>query len=960
MAIFGIGRRNQEAPPEETPEEAADPAAEGETPETAFEAQGRELLEREKNLSKNESINKLIDSILANEFELNMRQERFRELHGNNFIGRAKAYLDGEGRWVPVRDEAGDIEHLELQGGDFCYTEEDTPDGFTRGTIRHNRANEITRRSASVVLKTARTAGLSVAIGLVTGGLGATFVPALVGSLAGRGGVEIVRAGASRERYYRERLEIARVQYFKQCRELASRVGHAYAPEITPLPEDQYDEQRNQAIKDMVNFVYSYEHLAVNAEYDEDGNPYVQNEVMGDPLTPRGEIGDPRPGDETAPAFHRGTELRQPSANAPDFETIGSLEEQLHGAKKVWNKWSDRGAVAGGIIGVATNLLQGWGSWSKDIYDNYTQQLQSGEAVKLDIDGNFRGHDVQLDPSGVQEQYNYHLRSLGEQFNAVDAGATIDTNASEFGSHVLNETHNRIRDAVYQKACNETIMHTFQTLGAILGEFGLARLANIGNEKNNKGYLTKLESNQEDLRKDLQPDTIMDQIRAFGRRERLLIPANGDTWSRVDPEDPERRELIRIISINENGTAEVADITHGRYGEAREIGIRDIMTEYRKLVENTPPDLAGAEGEATAEDEPIIDREFISEEYDDYITAADHKNNECLDHANEAYFFEMVRGSEQLMISISNQLQRDPESLTQLKALAANLRDRYNGLGDVNPENMQAVLESVSAEVGNADNIIRDFSWTMVVTTAEGKYYGLRFNGDKSQLFHAGANGSVSAPSITRRMEGGKPVVRNNVFFKGELKEDDSLALLDDKLSSTAKGPIKQARDSILSSAGTHPSRMAKELIDAGIRKDNKSEYNALITKFKKKKSEADADTTTESEDEPTFETTLTFIDDDGKETKTLTEIKDGTVLVEQTDESGVKSTKNWEIRFEDDTFVLAAFTFNPDTSKKYSVEAGDHQEFDDFDRLADTLAPLKFVSRHENSDALAKTEKKT
>ncbi|MEK7096660.1 MAG: hypothetical protein AAB881_01805 [Patescibacteria group bacterium] len=266
------------------------------------------ILDREENYSKSESIDQLINEVLSGELENRLRQDRTKELQKNGYIGQAGSYLSGEGRWVLNRGTG----QMELQDSIFDYNPDD-------GTLVYNAGRDITRRAASVGAKIgakgAITAGIGIAVGLVTGGVGLAPIAAMtgksmLGSGLGRGGVEAWRHLASREREYLQKIESADIRYFQKARELASRVllymppygevggfqvpidpdiplgqedsdlrtqpitnnGRQSPPypdknpdigeAVSNLTKTEYEQARYQAITDLVNFVHSYEQLS--------------------------------------------------------------------------------------------------------------------------------------------------------------------------------------------------------------------------------------------------------------------------------------------------------------------------------------------------------------------------------------------------------------------------------------------------------------------------------------------------------------------------------------------------------------------------------------------------------------------------------------------------------------------------------------------------------------------------
>ena len=548
-------------------------------------------LDREKNLSKDEDIQELLDSVLNFEFERNMRNKRMRELYGQNLIGRWKAFLAGEGRWE-LQTDANGQQRMELIGGDFTYTRAPDPTrgNLEVGTLRHDWRNEAQRKTASVLLRSGRTLAIGSAFAAFTGGIGATFLPALLGSTLARGGFEGVRAGASKERKLRETIEISRIAYFEKCRILASRVGPKYDPAITTDSEEDYNARRSDNIKSLVDYVHTWEDLGVDAQYDEEGNAIVVNEVRGEPLPVGTDISDTRrQGGPAGPAFISGTELIQPSLVSPDAKKVRELEDDLAENKRKWDKWEEGTALMGGLAGGALAIIHGWNSWIGDIYQGYQTQLQNGEAVKLDVNGDLKGHLVQK-VEGLKDQFVYHLRGIGEQLGALKQGTDVVDVTSQigevgrFGSHVLGETAARINDAVYQKSVIEAIGQIGKVLVTFGGSYWLGENARRGNEKNTTQYRKDLVHDLEQWRKRMQPDTSFDQLAEWAEANNKIFPQPGETWVRKNKDDNFYRIKIRAVSEASCDASVQSYDPNNDYNEVVVMPLRVIMEEFTKEV----------------------------------------------------------------------------------------------------------------------------------------------------------------------------------------------------------------------------------------------------------------------------------------------------------------------------------------------------------------------------------------
>lgn len=922
------------------------------------------ILDREKNLSKNEDINKLVDQVLSFDFEMNMRNDRFREVYGNNWIGDLRRRLGGEGRWVPVRDQSGRVSRMRLEGGDFRYEEDRASDGSTRGILRHNALNETGRKIANVGLRTLRTAGIGALFCLFTGGVGATFVPSLIGSALGRGVLEGARA-AGRERKLREQQEIAKIRYFQKSRELASKVGPKWTEEIgreTEENEDEYNERRNQAITDMVNFIDSYEDLSVDIVYDENQNPIINNDVRGVPLPPSDDPNEPRQGDQSGPAYIRGTELTQQSKVSKDFLTVGDIEKNLAGAKSKWDKWSEIFALTGGLAGVAHSLLHGWGNWTLNLNNQYQTQLQSGHPVSLDVDGNWHSHNVQKIgdlSTNLKEQYIYHFNSLKERMAAEAAKA--HPFGGGLGAWKLGESLQRINAAVYNKAVNTAIQYTVRSIAALTISSGFGFLANFGNRKSYAEQRAKLIHNQEQERKRLQPDSTMDQIIGWAKDEHLFIPQKNQIWGRpTNPDDPDSPiERIKIIDINSNGYVAVMNYnTEYTSNEVRQMRLREIMSNYRWLEKTggeTPRKSSGDVEEKKAKDttkksgeteeSEEITPESESKKIGKYETAgADEVQKDTKFH--ETFFFEKVRDSEQQMIISITDTDKS-KNKEELKEACEKIRKAYEELDNSELADMKSALTKASKAVDES------FSFTSVITTNEGEFYGLRANNDKSQLFHIDNTGRIIMPSseYAGKVEG-KATFSNKEYFAGELSDNDRLALFDETLSQSPGSILKNdgvgKRGNILRNNNA-PEDQIKELVSESVK--NSKESCGIITRFISKE---------EEKEKIKIEAEATIVGPNNTETKEKIQIADDSVLSEKKIVNGEEKTIFWQVNIASDGKIkVAAFQFNKELNIQYLNNSGFSDEFDNKSVFEEWLSHRKLHEVNKDKETLLEKAKK-
>jgi len=585
-------------------------------------------LEQEDNYTKPENINRLVDEVLSGQFEYNMRNKRYREIYGkdmrNGFC--LKAWLAGEGRLVRDQQNGG----YQMVGGDFRRVEDSTP--ITENPfenpypdpnaqiystrLEYNRANEIIRRGVSVGIKLARQVGITVALSTITGGgIGAAFYWATGGATIGRGIVEGIRIAGQEEIKTREKIEIAKIRYFKKARELASRVGKPYSPETAEgKTENDYNMIRSAAIMDLVNFVYSYENLGVDVEYDDRGRPYVETEVRGTPLPERTgpeATQDPRQGINRGPAYNRGTEVYQPSPVAADVERVRDLEDKLAETSKKWDKRVELGGLVGGLAGVGAGILRSSSEWVQNAYNEFQTRLQNGEIVKLNIDSDWiHRHGVQKLTEKVGkmgDRFVYHMRNIREHLDALRQGAEVLDPAAKFtamkevagqavdklGVHTLGETASRINAAVLVESGKHILYKVLQNVAAIGLNTFWERRNEICRVKQVKEHRDKFVKTQEQLRRRHQPAEVLDILKARAETEHKIFPEPNQTWVQLLNDGTYHR--IKILQVEKNGDAVIQHYDNEvPLNKTDSTTLQDIMDNYnlltiREEAEKVPP-----------------------------------------------------------------------------------------------------------------------------------------------------------------------------------------------------------------------------------------------------------------------------------------------------------------------------------------------------------------------------------
>ena len=521
-------------------------------------------LERERNYSQNEEINHLIQRIRTGEWQKHEESQRLEQRYGRaGALRQMKEWLGGE--------------------RDFTYDEE-------TGTMQYHRRTEVARRVAHIGINTAETAGIMLAAGALTGGVGAAFGGALLGSTLGRGFAQAWRGISGVERGMREDLEISRVRYYQKARELADRIGPEEPTEgLTPEKESNYDAERNTAIKDLVNFVNSSEQHGVairltgeeNDERDTEerqglrsritnffrssgGRPYIRGGAQGEPLEPQVGPGEPMGGGQSGHSMVTGTEVYQPSEVAPTRQTLDDMEKNFEQYRTRW-EWIETGlALVGGAAGGARAILEA----KKGIAQATADKLARGEIVRLDVDGNGIAHGVQRVTDGIKSAWNVASEYIFHYNSAAEAMADSAANAQilpigQFGSHLL-EGAKTVAGAINKEALQQAAQGA---IGIFSGLFAHAAWRGATNERQHERHgreREEMKQEQEILRRRLQPEPIVEahvdiaQLKNEFHENNKPFPEQGQNWmwdgkriliESVDDSDP-NKVMLSIIREN--------------------------------------------------------------------------------------------------------------------------------------------------------------------------------------------------------------------------------------------------------------------------------------------------------------------------------------------------------------------------------------------------------------------------
>jgi hypothetical protein len=836
-------------PPENPPQPPATPVNKAETPKVELKP---ELGYKD--------VNELIIAIQNGDYEFSKRNARYEALHGRKLFGRFRAWLAGDGKWMKATttDENGQAQHrLVLQGGDIQY------DPAT-GQLRHNLGNEILRKVANLGIRTASTAGITLATAWLTGGLSTFALPAIIGAAGGRATVEAARAFFSGERNMKMDLEAARIAYFQKARVLAAEIPPEHDPTQHGPDEAEHVRARNSQIKNLVNFLYSYENLAVDIVHDRQGNPIVAGDPINTPDVPNpaNPIAEPT----NQPPSTVTTMDYTPSAVAPDAVTMKSIEDRLQKSKKTWDFLSSLGGAVGGAVGAAHDMVfngaRGLAHLQKTVYDGLVNQLQRGEVVRgVDINGDHTKHAIQF----IGEKLAFHYNNLDEYFKALAEGAhAISSNQAEFAAHAIdNASTLQVHIALLQAAKERLVTQLAGIGGALVSHAIVEKFIHNLHEGNFTKFREKEAHNTDKERERFTPEQMETWFRARAEQNHMHFPVLRDRYALLGTD-----LHLEIIAIDyEHGFATCRESQAGEYNPTRPVQILDLITPEKGYVylvksglaqapaptenavpgampENPAPNSAPAVGGEAVKPKPenLIETEeskIIPIEKDQrkiglFETAGERRTKAGEPH--ETFIFNEVgepRNGDQLMMSIKDTA-NPPLAEEQLKELAVPIELVYReGISRslFDPENLSSIENYFTKfHTGLEDKIPATISWSAVFTTKEGRYFGYRFRDNDAQLFHF--SDKLRVPSSKRKSDGGS---ENRNFYYGYLRGNETLALLDGVLSKFGDEEIdgktrQQIRAEILGDSSLSPSQMTERLAEIASAGDA-NEVLALITR---------------------------------------------------------------------------------------------------------------------------------
>lgn len=523
-------------------------------------------LEIEQNYSREEEIKSLVERVRTGYWEREQEQNRLKALYGNpGLMRRAREFLSGE----------RDLRYDEVTG---------------RAVYRWQY--EVGRRALHVGINAAEAAAISGAVTVMTGGSGALLAPAIIGSSIGRGVAQAWRGLSGVERGMREEILIARQRYYAKARELADRVGEEEAPdEIVQNAEqayrnehqadppetvaqealERYRRERNAAIRSLVDFVYESEQNGVNIRRDANGRPYNDTDVFGEPLPPGDrEQGEPIPGGPRGPAIVRGTEVYQQSDLAPK-PAIDDMENKLQAYKTKW-EWIETGlSLVGGMGAVAREIIVG--KMQEKAFEGIVNKLASGEAVRLDIDGNWIRHAVQLTQTGIQTlnemaaHANFLYNSTKEAMMAAAHGDTVTRAA-----HFLGETGLRLGQAISNEAWRQVIAQAGRALSGVVIHSLWRGATTEMQQRNYTEQRKEMKDTHEVLRRRHQPESRMAGLQREAMNRLKTFPQAGQEWYFQDDDglyhtieilnviDDKDQPMLRVKEFNPDGGPDIISL----------------------------------------------------------------------------------------------------------------------------------------------------------------------------------------------------------------------------------------------------------------------------------------------------------------------------------------------------------------------------------------------------------------
>lgn len=464
-------------------------------------------LEVESKEAREAEIIKLVDEILNGSWEKNERARVLETRYGRGILRNVRAWLGGE--------------------KDFTY------DGAS-GTLKYNAKTEVLRRAAHVGIEAGKYAGITIAIGTLTGGAGTLLAPALVGNIAGRGFSQAWQGLSGTERGMREEIEISRISYYARAKELAQRV---FDLNNTPIVDANNQEipgaetiksQRNQAVKELINYVYESEQHGVTFKRDEQGN-----------LT--------------------GADVYQQSEVAPHAHVIDDMEKGLEAHKKKWF-WLEEGLA---LVGSGTGIVKAIMAQKEAMMAKL-----SAEGLSLDLDKNGIEHVVRMTQEGMKRlvefgknasgDYMFLYNNMSEAMKAAAVNAkgsvlNVGVSGNPVFARLLEEGTKQISSAVTSETVRQALPSIMKSVGGLMAHLAWRGADKKIHERMFEGGRSKMKQEQETLRRRNQPERYANkaELEKMAHDRHLPFPEVGQRWEfGPDNDSLTRADILAITETN--------------------------------------------------------------------------------------------------------------------------------------------------------------------------------------------------------------------------------------------------------------------------------------------------------------------------------------------------------------------------------------------------------------------------
>lgn len=466
-------------------------------PEVKTDSKPDEKTPAEKEKDRHQQITELVGGLQTGEWQKAQESERLDKRYGKGLLGNFRAWL----------------------GGEFDYSVDPET-----GEIRHNVGNEVGRRVVNVLWKTAKTAAIISAVGLLTGGAGAVPAGAILGSSLGRGFCEAWKGFSGKEGSLREKLILARESYYDEAEKLSKEIGPENPEGITGQELVDYKKDRNEKINSLVRLVYTVEKDTVEKEKKEK---------------------------------EKTEEKKAPSTG---LTAVAKAEGELSGYQKKWRTAEEIIAFVGGITGGVYSLLHAKGQ----VVQHLQSRLDHGESLRMDIDHDGVFHSVSRIDSGIKtahdmsSNYVFKYNSPFEAKLAELQGGTI-LHQGQFGAHVISDN---ISSGLSRIATGQLWHQSISTLLGMAADSAVSSKINQSEEKLGDSYQKSFPESSGKTLEFLLPESKLDKIKVKAKELGKTMPQPGEIWDyppqakggkkrggQSGENEPKERK-VKIISIN--------------------------------------------------------------------------------------------------------------------------------------------------------------------------------------------------------------------------------------------------------------------------------------------------------------------------------------------------------------------------------------------------------------------------